>query len=249
MGGRAAALRCGDRPFGPIPLRCSCPGGERRTRPRMAGISLTRAAYARCSGRLRSTHRLEAMRNPRAPALLGAAEALRRSPAHGLAGTTEQRDEEPDPTRRRELRRRFSQRCGWAAGAAPLRRRAAQRSAVGAVLRDDGDVSEGPYPGPSCRRRPAELRWRPMGNSACALLPAGTGGPPARPAQGSRPAGTVAAAKQRTPSARTSATLGLDARPGVPHAMRSCHATRRRVAARSARSIASAMKPMQMMPT
>jgi len=94
VGGRAAALRCGGRRCAPTPLRCSGPGGERRTRPRMAGISLSRAAYARCSDRLRSTHRLMAMRNPRAPALLGAAEALRRSPAHGLAGTTERVDKE-----------------------------------------------------------------------------------------------------------------------------------------------------------
>ena len=35
----------------------------------------------------------------------------------------------------------------------------------------------------------------------------------------------------------------------VVQEMRSCQATSRRVAARSARSIASAMKPMQMMPT
>ena len=35
----------------------------------------------------------------------------------------------------------------------------------------------------------------------------------------------------------------------APQAIRSCQATSRRVAARSARSIASAIRPMQMMPT
>ena len=39
------------------------------------------------------------------------------------------------------------------------------------------------------------------------------------------------------------------ARQSRRHAMRSCQATSRRVAARSARSIDSAIKPMQMMPT
>jgi hypothetical protein len=41
----------------------------------------------------------------------------------------------------------------------------------------------------------------------------------------------------------------LEIDPHLVHAIRSCQATSRRVAARSTRSIASAMKPMQMMPT
>ena len=42
-------------------------------------------AYARCSNMRRSTPRLAASRNPRTPALLGAAEALRPPPARDSA--------------------------------------------------------------------------------------------------------------------------------------------------------------------
>ena len=107
---------------------------------------------------------------PRCAALLGAAEALRRSPAHGLASTTERLDDERyehtrrGSTRRRELHRRFTQRRGWAAGAAPLRRRAAQRSG-GSPARSAGPARSLYGPAPS-RGRSRRHRSRPAERAA-----------------------------------------------------------------------------------
>ena len=169
------------------------PRGRAQNSPSHGRHPAAQAAYARSSHRLRSTHRLEAMRNPRAPALLGAAEALRRSPAHGLADTTERLDAERfehsrcDSMRCRELRRRFSQRCGWAAGAAPLRRRAAQCSG-GSPARSAGPARSVYGPAPF-RGRSRMHRSRPA----------------ERAAQGSPRIARAAAAKLHTPLARTSA--------------------------------------------
>ena len=215
VGGRAAALRCGGRPFGPTALRCSVPGGERRTRPRMAGISLRelpvlgartgcarRIALGRCATpvplRSSAPQRRFAARPPTAlPAAPSGSKAsatsqftaTRRAVASCTAGS-----------RRGAGGRRVRRLCG-----------AEQRSAAGAVRRAAPDRRErygpAPFRGRSRmhRRRPAELRWRPRSNSACALLPAGTGGPPARPAQGSPRIARAAAAKLHTPPTRTSA--------------------------------------------
>ena len=81
---------------------------------------------------------------------------------------------------------------GWLA-ARLLRRRGADGLGVGAVRRDGRDVSEGPYPGPSCRGRPE------------------SGAP-----QGSRRAAPTAAAKRCQPPAHGFAALGLahEALPG-----------------------------------
>ena len=72
------------------PLRGDCPAvlgarGRAQNSPSHGRHLAAQAACARCSDRLRSTPRLAAMRNPRTPALLGAAEAHRRPPAHGFA--------------------------------------------------------------------------------------------------------------------------------------------------------------------
>ncbi len=85
MGGWPAVLHCGGR-------RCSADSpavlgarGRAQNSPSHGRHPAAQAACARCSDRLRSTPRLAAMRNPRAPALLGAAEAHARPPAHGFA--------------------------------------------------------------------------------------------------------------------------------------------------------------------
>ena len=59
--------------------------GRAQNSPSHGRHPAAQAACARCSDRLRSTPRLAAMRNPRAPALLGAAEAHGQPPAHGSA--------------------------------------------------------------------------------------------------------------------------------------------------------------------
>jgi len=59
--------------------------GRAQNSPSHGRHPAAQAACARCSNTLRSTPRLAAMRNPRAAALLGAAEAHARPPAHGFA--------------------------------------------------------------------------------------------------------------------------------------------------------------------
>ena len=62
VGGQPSALHCGGRRCASTALRCSVPGGERRTRP--PGRHLAARLPSRCSDRLRSTHRLRRSRNP-----------------------------------------------------------------------------------------------------------------------------------------------------------------------------------------
>ena len=85
VGGWPAVLHCGGRRCAPTALRCSVPRGRAQNSPSHGRHPAAQAACARCSNRLRSTPRLAAMRNPRAPALLGAAEAHDRPPAHDFA--------------------------------------------------------------------------------------------------------------------------------------------------------------------
>ena len=132
VGGRAAALRCGSRRCAPTALRCSWPGGERRTRPRTGGNSLrelpvlgarTRCARRIAFGRCATPEPLR----PSAPQRHFAARpptVLRAAPS----GSKTCASRRSVATRTAVANRRFTQRCGWAAGAAPLRRRAAQRS-------------------------------------------------------------------------------------------------------------------------
>ena len=187
-GGRRLRLRCGGPRVARTALRGSLRGAAAmpsapapgRGRPikasrRSGATRRTAPAALRCSApqRRRKRHPPAPLREPAAQLATVRRVALSRLVALAL--------------------RRAAQWClqgrGRASGGAPLRRRAAQRSGVGAVPRDDFDVSEALYPGPSCRSRPAE-----------------------RAPEGSRPEGTTAAAKRsRSPAhglARSASRVG-----------------------------------------
>ena len=176
-------------------LRADCPAvlgarGRAQNSPSHGRHLAARAACARCSNRLRSTHRLAAMRNPRAPALLGAAEALRRSPAHGLAGTTERRDERAlanDSSRLDALSRaapsvHAEARVGGGCGASAAPSSAAQRGQSGAQRRTgEKSLWAGPVQGPE-----PEASQPPRGASS-AGEPARSGGRRSEAANGAHP--------------------------------------------------------------
>ena len=70
-----------------------------------------------------------------------------------------------------------------------------------------------------------------------------------RPGRGREVDADVVEAKANDVAHQADHRQGVERRHRGPQAIRSCQATSRRVAARSARSIASAIRPMQMMPT
>ena len=78
-GGRPSVLHCGGRREAPTALRCSVPGGERRTRPRTGGILLRRlpvlGAQTGCARRL-------ALRRCATPKPLRSSAPQRRTPGH-----------------------------------------------------------------------------------------------------------------------------------------------------------------------
>ncbi len=178
VGGRPVVLHCGGRP------RADCPAvlgarGRAQNSPSHGRHPAAQAACARCSNRLRSTPRLAAMRNPRAPALLGAAEAHARPPAHGFAKNHGAPIETLHGSRRG---------AGGRQAQRLLRRRAAQTRGRRALARASSSDSSRLFER-SERSERSEFRDATAG----------------RAAQGSRRFAATATAKRSLPPARTSA--------------------------------------------
>ena len=171
--GWAAALQCGGLRFAATSLRCSGPGGERRARP-----------YARCAVTGAQTTSLDLAFGSAPPEPLRSSAPHRRAAAHPLAPLQstlvlceEHRSGHCGSYQPKQRHRRLSQSRGRAAGAAPLRRRAAQRERA---VRLRADLA--------CLRS--------------VLRPSFRGHPRTRAAQRSRSAAQTAALKRSPPPTR-----------------------------------------------
>ena len=165
--------------------------GRAQNSPSHGRHPAAQAACARCSNRLRSTPRLAAMRNPRAPALLGAAEAHARPPAHGFAKNHGGHPRQLSAGSRRGAGGRQAQRL--------LRCRAAQTRGRRALARASSSDS-------------SRLFERSERSERSEFRDATTG----RAAQGSRRCAATAAVKRRLPPARASARAHCDQRLRSP---------------------------------
>ena len=201
LGAWPGVLRCSGRRAAPTALRCSVLGGERRTRPRTGGILLRRLPVLGAQTGYARPLALRRCATPRALALLGAAEAHARPPAHGFARNHGCSHRELSTGSRRGAGGRQAQRL--------LRRRAAQTRGRRALARASSSDSS----------RLFERSERSERSEFCDA----TAG---RAAQGSRRLAATAAVERSLPPTRTSARAYSAAHPRTRAHARTCGSSR-----------------------